>query len=351
MRGADGKGARSDGEAMMARRSSRRQFLRWSGALAASVLAGWPATGRGGMLERLFHGRPAKPIAPITSNEEFYLTSYRSPPTIRLADWRLHIGGLVERPFSLSYEDLLRRPSVTQIVTLECIGNTVGGEYIGTARWEGVPLASLLEEAGIAPEAYDVALHAADDYSDSLQVRRVLAEDVLVAHRMNGVPLPAAHGFPARLIVPGHYGMKSVQWLTTIEAADRDYQGYYQQKGWSDEAVVKTTSWIAAPVHGAALKGRRHQVEGVAYAGIRGIQRVEVSVDEGGSWQEAVLAPPMAPAAWNFWRYEWEVSRPGRYGLLVRATDGTGRIQSEEEQGPAPDGSTGMHQITVKVEP
>jgi DMSO/TMAO reductase YedYZ molybdopterin-dependent catalytic subunit len=174
--------------------------------------------------------------------------------------------------------------------------------------------------------------------------------DVLIAHRMNGVRLPPGHGFPARIIAPGHYGMKSVQWLTEIEVVPEDYQGYYQQKGWTDEAIVKTMSWIEVPTHGETLKGLRQRILGLAFAGLRGLQGVEVSVDEGESWQSAALADPLSPFAWRFWALDWQVPRPGRYTLAVRAIDGLGKVQTSVEQEPAPDGAAGLHQITVSIE-
>jgi DMSO/TMAO reductase YedYZ molybdopterin-dependent catalytic subunit len=174
--------------------------------------------------------------------------------------------------------------------------------------------------------------------------------DVLVAHTMNGVPLPRGHGFPARIIVPGIYGMKNVQWLTEIEVVAQNYKGYYQQKGWSDEAIVKTSSHIDVPGHGGVLKGREAMVQGYAFAGTRGISRVELSMDGGESWREAALEPELSPFAWRFWRYRWELPPPGRHSLVVRATDGTGRMQFSEEQAPFPDGAAGLHEITVTVQ-
>jgi DMSO/TMAO reductase YedYZ molybdopterin-dependent catalytic subunit len=174
--------------------------------------------------------------------------------------------------------------------------------------------------------------------------------DVLITHRMNGVPLPPGHGFPARIIAPGHYGMKSVQWLTEIEVVPEDYQGYYQQKGWTDEAIVKTMAKIDMPTHGETLRGLRQRVQGLAFAGARGIQGVEVSVDEGRSWQPASLTESLSPFAWRFWILDWHVPRPGRYTLVVRAIDGLGRVQTSVEQEPAPDGAAGLHQITVTIE-
>jgi DMSO/TMAO reductase YedYZ molybdopterin-dependent catalytic subunit len=328
---------------------SRRRLLATFGALAAWVLLD-RRTGIAGLLQNLFGEPDSKATKPITPNDEFYVTSYRSPPAIRINDWSLSIKGLVERPLTLTYERLAAQPTVSQIVTLECVGNTVAGEFIGTAEWEGIPLRSLVEEAGVQTAAYDVVFKAADGYSDSIRIDRAMAGDVMIAHKMNGVPLPLGHGFPARAIVPGHYGMKSVQWLTEIEVVAQDYKGYYAQKGWTDEAIIKTTSRIDLPGHGTTIRGLNHKVEGLAFAGIRGIKQVEISTDGGEQWMPAILAPPLSSASWVFWHFDWIVPKAGRYTLIVRATDGTGALQTSIEQDPAPDGASGLHEITVTVE-
>jgi DMSO/TMAO reductase YedYZ molybdopterin-dependent catalytic subunit len=327
---------------------SRRRLL-----TAACAATAWfalrPLPGLAGLLDRLLVRTEAKPTQPITPNEDFYVTSYRSPPTVRGADWSLRVHGLVERPLTLDYAQLLAKPTVSQIVTLECVGNTVAGEFISTAEWEGVPLRRLLEETGARADGYDVVFRAADGYSDSIRLDRAMAGDILLAHKMNGVPLPQGHGFPARIIVPGVYGMKSVQWLTEIEVVDQDYKGYYQQKGWSDKALVKTMSRFDAPGHGATIRGLTQLVQGLAFAGTRGIRLVEISTDGGEQWQPATLKPPLSPSSWVFWSFEWTVPQPGRHQLVVRATDGTGKLQTSIEQDPAPDGATGLHDITVTV--
>jgi DMSO/TMAO reductase YedYZ molybdopterin-dependent catalytic subunit len=171
----------------------------------------------------------------------------------------------------------------------------------------------------------------------------------MIAHKMNGVPLPPGHGFPARAIVPGHYGMKSVQWLTEIEVVDHEYKGYYQQKGWTEDAIVKTMSRIDAPGHGTTVRGLHQRVEGIAFAGSRGVRLVEISTDGGNGWSPANLAAPLSPYAWDFWSYDWRVQAPGRYTLLVRATDGSGSLQTSAEQDSSPDGASGLHEITVTV--
>jgi DMSO/TMAO reductase YedYZ molybdopterin-dependent catalytic subunit len=177
----------------------------------------------------------------------------------------------------------------------------------------------------------------------------VLQGDVLVAHHMNGVALPRGHGFPARIIVPGIYGMKQVQWLTEIEVVAEDYKGYYQRQGWSDRAEVNTSAHIDLPGHGDAIRGPEYLIQGYAFAGTRGIMQVEISSDGGERWQPANLKPALSPHAWRFWEYSWAIPAPGRYAIRVRATDGTGRLQSSLEQEAFPDGVSGTHEITVTV--
>ena len=326
---------------------SRRDFLRLAGGVV--VASALPLPSYAGVLDRLFH-EPARLRQAITPNDEFYVTSYRSPPDIRVEQWSLSIKGLVEKPFALTHPQLLARPAVSEIVTLECVGNGLTADAISTAQWKGVPLKALLDEAGVASHAADVVFRAADGYSDSIPFARAMAGDVLVAHRMNGVPLPRGHGFPARIIVPGIYGMKHVQWLTEIEVVEQDYKGYYQLKGWSDEAVVKTSSHIDLPGHGGVIKGAVTMVQGYAFAGVRGIRQVEVSTDGGETWNVADLEPELSPSAWRFWKYRWAIARPGRYTLAVRATDSRERLQSLEEQAAFPDGAVGLHEITVTVQ-
>jgi DMSO/TMAO reductase YedYZ molybdopterin-dependent catalytic subunit len=327
---------------------SRRTILKGIGAATLLYLVR-PFHASAGFLDRLFGQEAKKPTKPITPNEEFYVTSYRSPPTIRLNNWSLSLKGLVERPVTLTYEQFVEKSAVSSVVTLECVGNTIGGEFISTAEWSGVPLRSLLEEAGISTQAHDVVFRAADGFTDSIKVDRALLGDVIIAHKMNGVPLPEGHGFPARAIVPGHYGMKSVQWLTEIEVVAQDYQGYYQQKGWTEEAIVKTMSRIDAPRHGNTVKGLHQKIEGIAFAGLRGIRLVEISTDGGDNWNPATLAAALSSYAWVFWSYDWTVPLPGQYALLVRATDGMNSLQTSTEQEPSPDGASGLHEITVTI--
>ena len=248
---------------------SRRDFLRITGGLALSASPGLSNLSQAGMWSQIF-SEPKRNVSPITPNDDFFITSYRTPPFLPVDQWTLSIHGMVDRPLTLSYPQLLAYPSVTEFVTLECVGNGVAGEAIGTAKWEGVSLKVLLDHAAVHPRAYDVILRSADGYSDSLRLDHAMMDEVVVAYKMNDAPLPLGHGFPARMIVPGYYGMKHVQWLTHLEVTSKDYRGYYQKKGWSDDPVVKTMSWINDPQTGDALQlGTSQTLKGFSFAGSR----------------------------------------------------------------------------------
>jgi len=328
---------------------SRRQLLQLMAGFGLASVISQPRHAWAGMWSQLF-GESKREISPITPNDEFYLTSYRTPPFVPADQWALSVRGQVNNPFTFTYPQLLAQPTVSEIVTLECVGNGIAGEAISTAEWEGVRLKTLLDQAGVRTQAYDVIFHAADGYSDSLPIERAMMDDVLIAYRMNGVPLPLGHGFPGRVIAPGHYGMKHVQWLTGIELTTSDYKGYYQQKGWSDDAIVKTMSWITDPQTGDALKaGRRFSIKGFAFAGSRGIRLVELSTNGGETWEPTQLAEALSPYSWVFWTYQWEPSRPGDHRILARATDATGTLQTALEHGPFPDGAAGIPETIVSV--
>jgi DMSO/TMAO reductase YedYZ molybdopterin-dependent catalytic subunit len=288
---------------------------------------------------------------PVTPVGEFYVVSKNFvDPTVDAARWELEIGGLVERPLRLSYSDLFARPAVEFTSTLECISNPVGGEYISTAVWRGVPLAALLEEAGLRDGIVDLELHADDGYVESIPVAEGLAPDTVLVHTMNDAPLTDKHGFPARLIVPGIYGMKNVKWLTRVLAVDEDILGYWQQRGWSDPAPVLTMSRIDTPrPYREVVVGQPLAVGGIAFSGDRGISRVEVTFDKGVTWQDAELSTPLSDLSWRLWRCDYTPQATGGLSITVRATDGTGEVQTSRRQPPLPNGSTGHHTITVKV--
>jgi DMSO/TMAO reductase YedYZ molybdopterin-dependent catalytic subunit len=301
---------------------------------------------------------PAFPAVPglspeVTPNDLFYTISKNVfTPTVDAKKWRLEVKGHVGRPFSLTYDALRALPMKSQYVTLECISNEIGGDLIGNALWQGVPLRDLLERAGVKPGAVDCVLRAAEGYSDSFPIAKALHPDTLVAVEMNGVPLPPAHGFPARVVVPGIFGMKQVKWLTAIEVTAYDYKGYWQQRGWSDDARMQTHARIDVPKTRASVGGETW-VAGIALAGERGIAKVEVSTDGGKTWLPARVKRALSPYSWVLWAYQWKVgggpAAQRTASLLVKATDGTGAVQTDEVRPTLPDGATGLHGVAVTI--
>jgi DMSO/TMAO reductase YedYZ molybdopterin-dependent catalytic subunit len=353
---------------------TRREFLRalaGTGALLALGLAVGRVTGglgdRGGRPLARPPGVPLRPAAAPVEDAAFDAVKGLTPevtpnrlhytvdesiidPDVDADSWELAIGGLVGRPVRLRYADLLAMPAVEQYVTLQCISNYVGGDLVSTARWTGVSLADVLARAGGASSgAVRVAFHAVGGYSDSLPLAKALERTTLVAYGMNGTSLPRSHGYPARIIVPGIYGMKNVKWLQRIEVVDYDFLGYWQRSdGWDNVATVKTASRIDVPAELTLVRGPS-TVAGLAWAGDRGIERVEVSVDGGRTWQPAVLRRELARAAWRQWRLPWQPARAGKVLLKVRAIDGRGALQTAAEAPPHPSGASGYHQLEVMV--
>ena len=293
-------------------------------------------------------------IQPITPTERFYVVSKNViDPRIRPSFWSLEVTGLVERPQTYRFEDLVAMPSVIQETTLECISNEIGDGLMSNALWKGVPMRLLLESAGPRPGVKEVLLHAADGYTDTVALEKAMDPTTLVVYEMNGEPLPERHGYPARVIIPGLFGKNNVKWITRIELANTDVQGFYEQQGWGPSFVVPTTSRFDDPAHGQTLhvsEGTAALLKGIAYAGARGVNGVEVSVDNTQTWHTAQLAYKGAPMAWVLWSYEWRPMQPGGYVLVVRATDGTGTLQTAMDRSFAPEGATGYHFITVRVE-
>ena len=244
---------------------------------------------------------------------------------------------MVQNPYSLTYTALIALPSVDVVVGMMCISNPVGGGLIGNTTWKGVRLADLLAKAKPKKGVVDVKLSAVDGYTDFIPFKKAMDPNVVLAWEMGGATLHPDHGFPARLLVPGIYGMKHVKWLTTIELIDYDYQGFWQQpdQGWSDLAVVHTLSKIDYPAAGT-LKLKEQTLSGVAFAGDRSISKVEVSTDGGKTWNEAYIKPKLSDTAWVVWAYAWTPPKPGRYTVTVRATDGQGTLQARISTDPYP---------------
>ncbi len=293
--------------------------------------------------------------AEITPNKDFYVTTYSQlEPAIDANAFRLRIEGLVAKPYTLSLADLSAMRDKTEFVTLECIGNPVGGDAIGNALWEGVTLRKVIERA--APEAGIVktVFYAEDGYTDSIPYELSLSDDVFLAFRMNGQPLPKQHGYPLRAIVPGIFGMKNVKWLSKIELVNFDFKGYWEKRGWSDSSVIPVMSEILMPMNGKQIPFGNYVIGGVAFGGRHGISRVQISIDGGKKWNEAAMKEPLSKWAWSLWSYNWKPDRRGNYNLKVRAIDRSGKLQ---ESGSIfsiitrsyPDGARGLHSIDVKV--
>jgi DMSO/TMAO reductase YedYZ molybdopterin-dependent catalytic subunit len=288
----------------------------------------------------------------VTSNDQFYIVSKNlfSDPTVNGNTWRLTVDGQVDNPFMLTYQDLLAQPMKRQYESLMCISNDVGGQYMSNALWEGIPLMDLLQRAGVKAGSTKIVFHAADDYTDSIHLTKALEPTTLLAVRMNGVTLPQGHGFPVRMLVPGIYGMKHCKWLTRIEVVNYDYQGYWQQRGWSDPAPVRITARIDTPLTGSSVKtSRTTYIAGVAFSGNRGISEVDVSTDAGQTWQRAVLKQPLSGITWVLWELAWEPPKAGSYTVVARAIDLEGNVQVPNEEPPLPNGSSGYHSIILNV--
>jgi DMSO/TMAO reductase YedYZ molybdopterin-dependent catalytic subunit len=288
----------------------------------------------------------------VTSNDDFYrIDTALFPPQVRSEDWRLRIHGMVETPIELDYQQLVARAIVERDITLSCVSNEVGGPYVGTARWTGVLLRPVLEEAGIDPDASQLVSRSADGMTIGTPTAAVMdGRDAMLAIAMNGEPLPIAHGFPVRMVVPGLYGyVSATKWVVEIEATTFDaFDAYWIERGWAeDPGPIKTTSRIDTPRNGADLTAGTVAVAGVAWAPHRGIERVEVRLDDGG-WNEAELAAVPSVDTWRQWVFRWDAT-PGSHRLEVRATDGEGITQPEERMPPFPEGSTGWHAVTVSV--
>ena len=291
------------------------------------------------------------PSPAITPVQNFYVVSKNfADPVVDGQSWRLAVGGLVDHPQRLSLLDLRAMPSVTQYVTLECISNDVGGDLMSTGSFTGVSLRDLIATAAPRAGGTWAAFHAQDGYAESLPLSVITAEPaILIAYDLGGAPLPSAHGYPARVLIPGRYGMKGPKWLTSIDVVDHESGGYWEQQGWDHNAVVKTTSRIDMPRDADIVHLGPIQLSGVAFAGTRGIGKVEYSTDGGGSWSEAATAPPLSNLTWTLWTAIWTPGAEGSYRLAVRATDGSGAMQQSGAMASYPGGAAGWHTIRIDV--
>jgi DMSO/TMAO reductase YedYZ molybdopterin-dependent catalytic subunit len=292
-------------------------------------------------------------LSPLfTPNDDFFrIDTAIAVPRVDAGSWRLSIHGLVERELKFDLDTLLARDLVEVDATIACVSNEVGGGLIGNARWLGVPLVELLEEAGPTAAAQQVLGRSVDGWTGGFPLELVGdGRQAILALGMNGEPLPVRHGFPARLIVPGLYGyVSATKWIESIELTPWEgVDGYWVPRGWSKQGPVKTSARIDVPAQSASVPAGPVVVAGMAWAPPGGISGVEVRVDDAGSWSEADLAPTSSGAMWRPWRRTVELE-PGTHRLEVRAVDADGGVQREGPRPPAPDGAEGWHTITVEA--
>jgi len=295
---------------------------------------------------------PTGAVAPITPNSEFYIEDIHGPPKpLNAHNWNLKITGKVDQPLTLSLDQIRKRPTVRQIITLSCIGNPVGGYALGNAEWEGIALRDLLDEAD--PDFFTKTLifKGADGYHDSIPLNRGRHRAALLVHTMNGEPLSREHGFPLRLLVPGLYGIKQVKWIREIEVTNEIHTGYWEKRNWSRDGNVKIISRIDFPKNESWVHGSKTVLRGIAFAGDRGIQYVQISTDGERSWSLAQLEKPLSPYSWVFWSFPMNLPRPGRYSIAVRAADQYSGIQRDGQRDPFPSGTSGIHRIQFNAIP
>lgn len=355
--------------------TSRRRFFAAAGITAAA--AGIAATG-GRLLgaarsniakarEALQLPAPAKaaPAVPagvqssaagvppwITPNNEFYrIDTALSVPEINAEDWELRVHGLVEEEVRLTFQDLLDADLIESHVTLTCVSNPVGGNLAGNAKWLGLPIREVLRRARPKDGADMVLSTSIDGFSASTPLE-VLQDDrdAMLAIGMNGEPLPLEHGYPVRMVVPGLYGFVSAtKWVVDLEVTRfADSKAYWTERGWSERGPIKTMARVDVPKSFAKVPAGKVAVGGTAWAQTRGITKVEIQIDNA-DWVEVELSTEASLVTWRQWSYEWDAA-PGAHYIKVRATDGTGEVQTDQRADPVPDGASGWQSVMVTVE-
>lgn len=307
---------------------------------------------------------PAPPVPPgvqpqgvslapfVTPNADFYrIDTALTVPQLRREQWRLRIHGMVDRELELTFADLDRFEVIQKVATLTCVSNPVGGDLISTAKWTGYRVRDLLAQAGVHADADMVLSTSSDGFTAGTPTEALTdSRDSLLAIGMNDAPLPTEHGYPARLVVPGLYGFVSAtKWVVDLELTRFDRaEAYWTRHGWSARGPVKTQSRIDVPRSGADVPQGAAMFGGVAWAQNRGVKAVEVSIDDG-PWQPAELGEQYSDETWRLWRFPWDARDTGLHEIRVRATDGTGAVQTEENAPVVPDGATGWHSVSFAV--
>jgi DMSO/TMAO reductase YedYZ molybdopterin-dependent catalytic subunit len=310
--------------------------------------------------------RPAHPASPLPAGSNLRipgLSSFITPngsfyrvdtaivlPEVPPASWQLRVHGMVAKEITITFDELIRRPLTADYITLTCVSNPVGGPYVGNALWLGASVASLLREAGVRGGADELLCTSADGFTSGTPLQTVMdGRDAMLAVAMNGTALPVEHGFPVRMVVPGLYGYVSAcKWITDIEVTTyASNVAYWAQRGWDQQAPIKTESRIDVPSGSTQLKPGTTPVAGVAWAQHKGIAAVEVRVDSG-PWHEARLAAVPDIDCWRQWVWDWNAT-PGNHLIEARATDATGYTQTALQEPPPPNGATGYPSVAVNV--
>jgi len=346
----------------------RRQILQQLAQVSGGMIGVSLLSGCGRSLDPLFLLNLLDPAAHlpehlITSLDEFYVQSYALPPSVDVDQWQLDITGAVNAPLKLTFPEIQQAPQTDFYLTMECIGNPAGGNLIGNAQWTGTPLLPFLERAGVKPEVTEFVMHGADFYETTLPATTVMRPDVCLVHQMNKAPLTKAHGYPVRILIPGHFGQKQPKWLIKLEAIAKPKQGYWERQGWSNIAEIPTHS-LMQQVQAVRVWNRNSQVSlqrtgqkgwgnGILMAGVAldkasPIQQIQVSTDGGQTWQTADQNHPVSPHEWTLWRYRWQPERPGSYTLLARAQT-VGQTQPLEDKNSR-DGNAAALKIQVTLE-
>lgn len=349
--------------------SRRNLFKVGGGVVAAAILgsAGYKYLHRGAAIQldklgitlpKALNPLPAPPADPalqieklstlFTPNDKFFVIDNAIVvPQINPSDWELTIDGMVKNKIKLSYDDLLARPMIEADDTIACVSNWVGGPYVGNARWLGVRLDDLINEAHPSRDADQILSHSVDKFTAGFPTAVLDGRDAIIAVGMNGEILPVKNGFPARLIVPGLYGyVSATKWLSRLELTRFDLkEGYWIKKGWAKFAPIKMQSRIDTPYVEETFAAGKRAIAGVAWAHNVGVQGVEVKIDNS-SWREATLGPDLANTTWRQWWIDWD-AKPGTHTLSVRAINKNGEIQTEKKKDVLPDGAEGWHTITV----
>ncbi len=285
-----------------------------------------------------------------TSNDTFYrIDTALSVPQVPVESWSLRVHGMVDEPYEVTFDELAEMGLIEVDITLTCVSNPVGGDLVGNARWLGVPLRTVLDRAGVDPQADQIVGRSSDGYTCGFPVDAAYDRDAIVAIGMNGEPLPLEHGFPARLVTPGLYGyVSATKWLTEIELATfANFDQYWVPRGYAEQAPIKTSARIDVPRSGVIIPPGEAVIAGVAWAQTRGIERVEVKVDDA-PFADATLAEALNDDTWRQWQFPWNPTE-GNHRIVVRATDGTGETQTEERSPILPDGASGWQSRLVTV--